>query len=153
MLLAVMLLSAFSISAFAGDDNATGGDGSTHPAAEGFGWYNSYQYLYKVTLLVGKRDTVTKQSSLANDFYRVGTVIVKKTGWSVDSSVMFGSGTKMDYYSGTPMTRLQSPYIISDANCPKIPIACGGAADLSGFGCGQSQGVSFVRPAADASCH
>ena len=50
MLLAVMLLSAFSIPAFAGDDNATGGDGSTHPAAEGFGWYNSYQYLYKVTL-------------------------------------------------------------------------------------------------------
>ena len=48
MLLAVMLLSAFSIPAFAGDDNATGGDGSTHPAAEGFGWYNSYQYLYKV---------------------------------------------------------------------------------------------------------
>ena len=130
MLLAVMLLSAFSIPAFAGDDNATGGDGSTHPAAEGFGWYNSYQYLYKVTLLVGKRDTVTKQSSLANDFYRVGTVIVKKTGWSVDSSVMFGSGTKMDYYSGTPMTRLQSPYIISDANCPKIPIACGGDIDI-----------------------
>ena len=96
LLLAVMLLSAFSITAFAGDDNATGGDGSTHPAAEGFGWYNSYQYLYKVTLFVGKRDTVTKQSSLTNDFYRVGTVIVKKTGWSVDSSVMFGSGTKMD---------------------------------------------------------
>lgn len=130
LLLAVMLLSAFSITAFAGDDNATGGDGSTHPAAEGFGWYNSYQYLYKVTLFVGKRDTVTKQSSLTNDFYRVGTVIVKKTGWSVDSSVMFGSGTKMDYYSGTPMTRLQNPYIISDANCPKIPIACGGDIDV-----------------------
>ena len=130
ILLAVMLLSAFSIPAFAGDDNATGGDGSTHPAAEGFGWYNSYQYLYKVTLLVGKRDTVSKQSSLANDFYRVGTVIVKKTGWSVSSSVVFGNGTKMDYYSGMPMTRLQSPYIISDANCPKIPICCGGDIDV-----------------------
>ena len=121
-----MLLSAFSIPVFAGDDNATGGDGSTHPAAEGFGWYNSYQYLYKVTLFVGKRDTVTKQSSLTNDFYRVGTVIVKKTGWSVDSSVMFGNGTKIDYYSGTPMSKLQSPYIISDDNCPRIPIVCSG---------------------------
>lgn len=125
-----MLLSAFSIPAFAGDDNATGGDGSTHPAAEGYGWYNSYQYLYKVTLFVGKRDTVTKQSSLTNDFYRVGTVIVKKTGWSVSSSVMFGNGTKIDYYSGTPMTQLQNPYIISDANCPKIPICCGGDIDI-----------------------
>ncbi len=131
ILLAVMLLSAFSIPALAGDDNATGGDGSTHPAAEGFGWYNSYQYLYKVTLLVGKRDTVSKQSSLANDFYRIGTVIVKKTGWSVSSAVMFGSGTKMDYYGGTPMTRLQNPYIISDANCPAVPICCkGGDLDI-----------------------
>ena len=124
------LLSAFSITAFAGDDNATGGDGNTHPAAEGYGWYNSYQYLYKVTLFVGKKDTANKQSSLTNDFYRIGTVIVKKSGWDVSSSVVFGNGTKVDYYSGTPMTRLQSPYIISDANCPKIPIACGGDIDV-----------------------
>ena len=130
ILLAAMLLSAFSFTAFAGDDNATGGEGTTHPAAEGYGWYNSYQYLYKVSLYVGKKDTASKQSSLTNDFYRVGTVIVKKTGWDVSSSVVFGSGTKVDYYGGTPMTRLQSPYIISDANCPKIPIACGGDIDV-----------------------
>lgn len=126
LLLTVTLLSAFSVAAFAGDDNATGGDGTTHSATEGYGWYNSSQYLYKVTLYVGKKDTASKQSSLANDFYRVGTVIVKKTGWNVSSSVMFGSGTKMDYYSGAQMERLQSPYIISDANCPRIPIVCKG---------------------------
>ena len=125
-----VLLSAFSITAFAGDDNATGGDGNTHPAAEGYGWYNSYQYLYKVTLFVGKKDTANKQSSLTNDFYRVGTVIIKKTGWNVSSSVVFGNGTKVDYYGGAAMTRMQSPYIISDANCPKIPIACGGDIDI-----------------------
>ena len=131
LLLAAVLLSAFSITAFAGDDNATGGDGNTHDAAEGYGWYNSYQYLYKVTLFVGKKDTANKQSSLTNDFYRIGTVIVKKTGWNVSSSVKFGNATKVDYYSGTPMERLQNPYIISDANCPPVPILCnGGDIDL-----------------------
>ncbi len=130
LLLTATLLSAFSLIASAKDDNATSGDGTTHDAAEGYGWYNEYQYLYKVTLFVGKRDTVHKQSSLVNDFYRVGTVIVKKTGWNVSSAVLFGNATKVDYYSGTQMTRLQSPYIISDANCPEIPIACGGDIDL-----------------------
>ena len=130
LLLAAMLLSAFSITAFAGDDNATGGDGNTHDAAEGYGWYNPYQYLYKVTLFVGKKDTANKQSSLTNDFYRIGTVIVKKTGWSVSSSVKFGNATKVDYYGGTPMERMQNPYIISDENCPKIPICCGGDIDI-----------------------
>ena len=131
LLLAAIMLSAFSITAFAGDDNATGGDGNTHDAAEGYGWYNSYQYLYKVTLFVGKKDTANKQSSLTNDFYRIGTVIVKKTGWNVSSSVKFGNATKVDYYSSTPMERLQNPYIISDANCPPVPILCnGGDIDL-----------------------
>lgn len=77
------MLSAFSflsIPVFAGDNNATGGDGDTHPAAQGYGWYNSSQYLYKVTLYVGKSESASKQSSLANDFYCVGTVILKKTG-------------------------------------------------------------------------
>ena len=131
LLLAAVLLSAFSITAFAGDDNATGGDGTTHDAAEGYGWYNEYQYLYKVTLFVGKKDTANKQSSLTNDFYRIGTVIVKKTGWNVSSSVKFGNATKVDYYGGTQMERLQNPYIISDENCPKVPIACkGGDIDI-----------------------
>ena len=52
-LLMATLLSAFCITTSAGDDNATGGDGSTHPATEGSAWYNSYQYLYKVTIYVG----------------------------------------------------------------------------------------------------
>ena len=52
LLLIATLLSAFSITAFAdeGDDNATGGDGNTHDAAKGYAWYNSYQYLWKVTV-------------------------------------------------------------------------------------------------------
>jgi hypothetical protein len=129
-LLAAIILSAFSFSVSAGDDNATGGDGSAHSAAEGFGWYNYNEYLYKVTLYAGKSDTASKQSSLLNDFYKIGTVIVKKTGWTISESVLFGSATKAEYYSGTPMTQLVNPLIISDANCPKIPIVTFGDIDV-----------------------
>ena len=76
LLLAVMLMSVFSVSVFA-DDNATSGEGTTHKASDGFGWYNTNQCMWKVTLYVGKSDQATKQSSLTNDFYRVGTVVMK----------------------------------------------------------------------------
>lgn len=121
LLLAAALLSAFSITAFA-DDNATGGDGSSHDAAKGYAWYNGYQYLWKVTVFVGKSDQASKQDNLMTDFHRIGTVVMKKTGWSVPSGTKFGSGTKVDYYAGAAMTMDASPYIISDANCPAIPI-------------------------------
>lgn len=125
LLLMASLLSAFSFSAVA-DDNAQSGSGDTHGAASGYAWYNTYQYLWKVTLFVGKSDQATKSSNLINDFHRLGTVVMKKTGWNVSSKVKFGSGTKVDYYSGTAMTLDGSPIIISDANCPAIPIVCDG---------------------------
>ena len=125
-MLAVTLLSAFSFTAFA-DDNATSGEGTTHAAAEGYGWYNSYQYMWKVTLYVGKKDTVTKQSSLTADFYKIGTVIMKNSNWTLSSSAIFGDKTKAEYYSGQSMTRVTNYYkVLSDSNCPKIPVACGG---------------------------
>lgn len=117
------LLSAFSVTALA-DDNATSGSGNTQDATAGYAWYNPYQYLWKVTLFVGKSDQATKSSNLINDFHRIGTIVIKKTGWKVYPPVKFGSGTKVDYYSGVPMTMDTSPYIISDSNCPQIPIVC-----------------------------
>lgn len=125
ILLIATLLSAFSITVLA-DDNAQSGTGDTHGAATGSAWYNTYQYLWKVTLFVGKSDQASKSSNLQEDFYRIGTVVMKKTGWEVPSSVKFGSGTKVDYYSGTPMTMDTNPKIISDENCPRIPIVCAG---------------------------
>ncbi len=125
IMLTVLLLSVFSITALA-DDNAQGGSGNAQNAVTGYGWYNTYEYLWKVTLFVGKSDQATKQSNLVNDFHRIGTVVMKKTDWTVSSSVKFGSGIKVDYYSGAAMTMNTSPHIVSDSNCPKVPIACGG---------------------------
>ncbi len=127
--LIVLLLIAFSIPIFA-EDNAQSGSGDAQGAITGYGWYNPYQYLWKVTLFVGKTDQVTKQSDLVNDFHRLGTVVMKKTGWTVSSSVKFGNGIKVDYYSGTAMSMDASPKIISDSNCPTIPIVCDGDVEM-----------------------
>ena len=129
LLAAAALIAAVIPAAYAKDDNATAGEGTTHPAAEGFAWYNSYQYMYKVTVYAGRSGGAGKQSSLTGDFHRIGTVIMKKSGWTVGSSVLFGSGAKPDYYSGSPMTVWDSPLILSDPGCPKIPVVCGGDID------------------------
>lgn len=126
LLLIATLLSAFSITAFASDDNAQSGDGDLGDATQGSAWYNPSQYLWKVTLFVGKSDQASKQSSLTEDFYRIGTVIIKKNDWTVPSSAKFGNGTKVDYYAGAEVTMDTTPKIISDANCPRIPVACAG---------------------------
>ena len=128
ILLMATLLSAFSVTVLA-DDNAQSGSGDTQGADSGSAWYTTRQYLWKVTLFVGKSDQASKSSNLEQDFHRLGTIVMKKTGWTVSSSVKFGSGTKVDYYAGVPMTMDASPKIISDANCPKIPIVCGGNID------------------------
>ena len=123
------LLSAFSVTAFAtddDDDNAMSGAGDMNHAAQGYAWYNGKQYLWKVTLFVGKSDQATKQDNLQQDFHRIGTVIMKKTGWTVPEGTKFGNATKVDYYSGTAMTMDTSPYIISDSRCPSVPFASGG---------------------------
>jgi len=127
-LLIAMLLSVLAIPAFADeeDDNAMSGEGDTDHAVDGAAWYKGKHYLWKVTLFVGKSDQVSRQDSLTEDFHRIGTVVMKKTGWTVSSSTKFGSGTKVDYYDGVAMTMDTTPYIISDANCPAIPIASGG---------------------------
>ena len=124
-LLIATLLSAFSITVLA-DDNAQSGSGDTHGAATGSAWYNTNQYLWKVTLFVGKSDQASKSSNLQNDFHRLGTVVMKKNDWEVPSSVKFGSGTKVDYYSGAAMRMDATPKIVSDINCPRIPIVCAG---------------------------
>ncbi len=117
-------MSVLSVSVFA-DDNATSGDGTTHAASDGFGWYNTNQCMWKVTLYVGKTDQATKQSSLTNDFYRIGTVIIKKD-WTMWAPFYFGNATKVDYYNGTAMQRTTSAgVVIIDDNMPNPPILCG----------------------------
>ena len=84
----VIVITCFSLGIVANaDDNATGGDGDTSSAASGYGWYNSPEHLWKVSLYVGKSDTASKSSNLINDFYQVGNthIYLKNTNWSLRS--------------------------------------------------------------------
>lgn len=129
----VIVITCFSLGIVANaDDNATGGDGDTSSAASGYGWYNSPEHLWKVSLYVGKSDTASKSSNLINDFYQVGNthIYLKNTNWSLRSGTKFGAYNKVQYYNGTPLQyAANSPKIISTASCPKVPIACGGDID------------------------
>lgn len=129
VILALLLLSASPFCVYADDDNATGGEGNTQGAESGWGWYNTSQYLWKVTLYCGKSDTATKQDSLTDDFHKVGTCIMKKTGWTIPSGTKFGNRPKAEYYAGKSMTRKTGITVLEDAGCPAVPIACGGNLD------------------------
>ena len=68
VILTLIMLFSLCVTMYA-DDNANTGDGTSGYAGSNMGWYSEGQYLWKVTLYVGKTDTVTKQSNLTNDFY------------------------------------------------------------------------------------
>ena len=96
ILLTAVLLSVFAFHVFA-DNNAQSGSGNTADATKGYAWYNPNQYLWKVTIFVGKTDQASKYSDLQEDFHRIGTIIMKKTGWRLNAYVKFGTGTKVDF--------------------------------------------------------
>lgn len=147
LLLVLILCTICGVTALADDDNATGGSGNTSGAANGYGWYNSTEYLWKVSLYVGKSDTASKSSNLMNNYYLVGgtSIYIKNTNWSVSSSTKFGAYNKVQYYNGTRLAYYtSSPKIISDSGCPKVPIACGGNIDTVKSYFGDTNTVNMV---------
>ena len=105
------------------DDNATTGDGDTHSAASGYGWYREKEYLWKVSLYAGKADTSSRTDPLS-DFHFLGDVYLKNTNWTVSSVTRFGCATKAEYLSGTPLAPATGVSIYALENCPAVPIAC-----------------------------
>ena len=144
LLVAVLLCLACGITAFA-DDNADSGNGNTSGATQGYGWYNSPEHLWKVSLYVGKSDTANKNSNLINNFYLVGdtSIYIKNTNWSVWSSTKFGAYNKVQYYNGTQLA-YAAPKIISHSGCPKVPIACGGNIDIVKSYFGDTNTVNMI---------
>lgn len=119
-----LLFACFCVLHASADDNATTGDGDAHAAARGYGWYRERDYLWKVSLYAGKADTSTRTDPLKDGFYRLGTVIVRNTGWDLPSSVSFGCGTKTDYLEGMQMAPERAVTVYTVENCPAIPIVC-----------------------------
>lgn len=117
-------LSAFSFSAFAAEDNATGGDGEAGRAKATSSYYRGDECMWKVTLYVGKSDTVDKNSSLVNDFYKLGSAYIRHDVYEMYEPFYFGNGCKADYLNGVLLTQIRKNDIvlITDNTMPYAPV-------------------------------
>lgn len=124
-LLLILLAVLLTLPVYA-DDNVTTGDGDTAGAAKGYGWYRDKEYLWKASLYVGKEDTASKAGNLADDFHCLGTVLLKKPGWTVPSATKFGTNSKAEYLDGAVMGMATEVRVYNLENCPAVPVACEG---------------------------
>ncbi len=129
-LLIIILLSMQVFSDGGGDDNAEPGDGGTRGKVDGKGYYKSSEWMYKVSVYVGKSDKQKTNSSLLYDFHEISTnpLYVRPGSFSLPSGITFGKYNKPEYLrgnSGHPLILTDSAIIITD-NPPPPPITNGG---------------------------
>jgi len=110
------------------EDNADTGDGETGDALEDKGFYRTSEYMYKVSLYVGKSDDADEFSSLSGNWQQVGggEVYIKPSSFSLPSGTVGGSGSKIDYQNGYSFSAVAVNRVIND-NPPSIPITHGGS--------------------------
>lgn len=113
-----------------GDDNAKPGDGDTKDKVDGKGFYRSAEWMYKVSIYVGKSDKVNEKTPLGSGFYEISTnpLYVKPKSFSLPSGVKFGKYNKPEYLKGKGLSlidNINSVDIIKD-NPPPPPITNGG---------------------------
>lgn len=98
-ILCVIISSILLTSTVYAGDNLDGDGGGDGKATRGF--YEYKKYMYKVSLYVGKQDTVTTEHSIDN-FYKIGNPVFVKGDWAMptDSSVYATNKNKIDYIEG-----------------------------------------------------
>lgn len=109
------------VSAFA-EDNAGSGDGSTGGAVEGKGFYRSGEWMYKVSIYVGNKDTAETNSSFYYNYVNIGgPVFVKPSSYRMPNGTIFAKSNKVNYLRGAQIESDSNPIIITE-NSPPIPI-------------------------------
>jgi hypothetical protein len=110
------------------EDNADSGSGDTNNALKGKGYYRSAEYMYKVSVYVGLRDTVDMDNDISN-FKMIGNnpIFIKPKSFSLPSGLITSSHNKFKYRSGTGLNSVSfdSVTYIEDTP-PPIPITNGG---------------------------
>lgn len=72
-----------------GDDNAGTGDGSTGDAIKGKGFYRSGEWMYKVSIYVGLKDTAETDSSFYYNYTNIGEpVFIKPSSFSLPTGTI-----------------------------------------------------------------
>lgn len=108
------------------DDNADTGDGDTGDALDNKGFYRYSEYMYKVSVYVGKSDVADENTSL-NDWKMIGSnpIYIKPASFTLPTNVLGSSGSKVDYLSGQSLQPINISQVLTD-NPPPIPITNGG---------------------------
>ncbi len=127
ILILVFVLSLQAIADGGGDDNAAPGDGGTRGKVDGKGYYKSSEWMYKVSIYVGKSDNVNENSSLGSGFYEISTnsLYIKPRSFALPNGVIFGRYNKPEYLRGNGLSLTNSANVIT-GNAPPPPITNGG---------------------------
>lgn len=131
--LAILLLLCMfgSIMYVYAEDNADSGSGNTNNALQGKGYYRSAEYMYKVSVYVGLRDSVDMDNDIG-DFKMIGNnpIFIKPKSFSLPSGLITSSHNKFKYRIGAGLSSVSfdSVTYIEDAP-PPIPITNGGNID------------------------
>lgn len=125
LFLFLVILLTISLTSLA-EDNAGSGDGSTSGAVKGKGYYRSGEWMYKVSIYVGLKDTAETNSSFYHNYTNIGeSVFVKPSSYTIPTGSIFAKNNKVDYLRGAGLESDSNPKIITD-NPPPIPITHGG---------------------------
>jgi hypothetical protein len=109
-----------------GEDNAGSGVGGTGSGVDGKGFYRSGEWMYKVSVYIGLKDTANTNSSFYFDYTNIGNpVFVKPSSFALPNGVIFGKHSKVNYLRGSTLESVDNPKIITD-KAPPIPITHGG---------------------------
>lgn len=106
-------------------DNADSGNGNTHNALKGKGFYRSSEYMYKVSIYVGLTDNTDMNDNI-NDFGLIGneSIYIKPNTFTLPNNTYGTPYNKMDYVQGTSLSSIKINDYLVDAP-PPIPITNG----------------------------
>lgn len=111
------------------EDNADGGEGSVGESETGYAYYNSGEYMYKVSVFVGLSDQAKTTDPNLAKFKMIGNapIYVRPGHFTLPTSgIIYGNGSKIDYFNGLPFAPTSSPHRIVD-NPPAPPVVSGGS--------------------------
>lgn len=143
LLILTLLCSSGSVFAEANAGSTNGSAGWTNDA-----YYKENEYMWKVSLFVAKSDTISKDNSTINDFYRIGNdalYIIPDNSPAAVNSIIYTKGDKVktlqeltskgnNYSALDPVQFTNGGGVnrIIDTNVPLIPQLCDGISEFDG---------------------
>lgn len=132
--LTVLLLSVVSI--YGDDSNANSGSGTINSPYSAY--YQPNEYGWRISLYVSKTIGKTQEEylsdSLLDDYYSIGTIVIKCQRLIIDERTYVGQRSKIEYTRFTNQAQLtihnsDNVKCFSVPDCPAPPIVCNGNID------------------------